>query len=236
MFYVSISTTACLYAIYLLKIFSTIVSFLSVLVPTPRQQSYFSHNHSFSGPCNGQILVSVFNFLSACVYTMPAPVPNGTLCHTGGLQQSVDTITSRPSSSRPATSVVPMEETREENTADKENGRSQRTFHGFQTDHGLFQARVPQFADNVNSHPVSLMATHIQIQSAEGLKERSRGQNDSPVTSQVINHRTISRRLPVAKNSTVSDDFPVREAGKGVPAAGTAASSRGNLFCGWLPI
>ena len=62
------------------KVFSSIVSFLSVLVPTPCQQSYFSHNHSFSRPCNGQILVSVFlNFLFACVGRMPAPVLNGTL-------------------------------------------------------------------------------------------------------------------------------------------------------------
>ena len=182
------------------------------------------------------------------------PPPRGALeleprrCrHTGGLQQSVDTVTSRPSSSRPATSVVPMKETREENTADKESGRSQRTLHGFQTDHGLFQARIPQFADNVNSHPGSLMATHIRIQSVEGPKERSRGQNDSPVASQVINHRTISRRLPVSKNSTVSDDFPVtRKVEKEkleqrvkeslLLTARTAASSRRNLFCGRLSI
>ena len=65
--------------------------------------------------------------------------------------------------------------------------------------------------------------------------------------SQVINHRTISRRLPVAKNSTVSDDFPVtREVEKEkleqrvkeslLLTAVTAASSRRNLFCGRLPI
>ena len=35
------------------------------------------------------------------------------------------------------------------------------------------------------------MATHICIQSAEGPKERLRGQTDSPVASQVINHRTL---------------------------------------------
>ena len=176
--------------------------------------------------------------------------------------------------------------------------RTRRTKRLVQTDHRLFQARVPQFADNVNSHPVSLMATHIRIQAAEGPKERLRGLTDSPVASQVINHRaisrrltvrrqcelpssvahgdshqdpnrqrgegkiprpqrlasqvmnhrTISRRLPVVKNSTVSDDFPVtREVEKEkkleqrvkeslLLTVGTAASSRRNLVCGWLPI
>ena len=131
--------------------------------------------------------------------------------HTGGLQQSVDTVTSHPSSSPPAPSVVPMEETREENTADKESGRSQRTFHGFQTDHGLFQASVPQFADNVNSHPASLMGTHIRIQSAEGPKERSRGQNDSPVASQVINHRRYPEGFQLPKTARSAMTFLSRE-------------------------
>ena len=37
-------------------------------MPTPRQQSFFSHVYSCSGPCGGQILVSVFFiFLFACV-------------------------------------------------------------------------------------------------------------------------------------------------------------------------
>ena len=63
----SISTTTCLYATYLLKFFSSIVFSLSVLLPTSRQQSYLSHNHSFSRPCNGQILVSVLLiFYFAC--------------------------------------------------------------------------------------------------------------------------------------------------------------------------
>ena len=67
MFYFSISTTACPYATYQLKFFSSIMSSLSVLLPTSRQQSYLSHNHSFSRPCNGQILVSVLLiFYFAC--------------------------------------------------------------------------------------------------------------------------------------------------------------------------
>ena len=77
--------------------------------------------------------------------------------------------------------------------------RTRRTKRLIPTDHRLFQARVPQFADNVNSHSVSLMATHIRIQFAEGPKERLRGPAASPVASQVINHRTISRRLSVRR-------------------------------------
>ena len=53
--------------LYIYYFFISVVSLLSVLVLTPRQQNYFSHNYSFSGPCCGQILVSVFIFLFACV-------------------------------------------------------------------------------------------------------------------------------------------------------------------------
>ena len=55
--------------------------------------------------------------------------------HTVRLEQFVDTVTSRPLSSRLATSTVPMQGTRGENTADKESGGSQRTLQGFQTNH-----------------------------------------------------------------------------------------------------
>ena len=65
-----------------------------------------------------------------------------------------------------------------------------------------------QFADNVNSHPVSL--SHGDSHQDP---DRPRGEGKIPgpqrLASQVMNHRTISRRLPVVKNSTVSDDFPV---------------------------
>ena len=65
-----------------------------------------------------------------------------------------------------------------------------------------------QFADNVNSHPASL--SHGDSHQDP---DRQRGEGKIPgphrLASQVMNHRTISRRLPVVKNSTVSDDSPV---------------------------
>ena len=60
-------------------IFISVLSFLSVLMLTPRQQSDFSHIYSFSRPCGGQILLSVFIFSICLCSTMPAPIPNGTL-------------------------------------------------------------------------------------------------------------------------------------------------------------
>ena len=79
MFYVSISTTACLYAIYLLK-------FLVQLYPScrsscqPRVSRVTSLTTTVSpGLVTAKSLSQFFNFLFACVYTMPAPVLNGTL-------------------------------------------------------------------------------------------------------------------------------------------------------------
>ena len=76
------------------------------------------------------------------------------------------------------------------------------------TDHRLFQAGVPQLADNVNSHPTSLGHGDPHQD-----PDRQRGKGKIPGSqrpaSQAINHRTTSRRLPAAKHSTVSDVFPV---------------------------
>ena len=102
---------------------------------------------------------------------------------------------------RPATSVVPMDQRGEPER------RTRRTKRLIPTDHRLFQARVPQFADNVNSHPVLLMATHSRIQFAEGPKERLRGPAASPVASQVINHRAISRRISVRGQCELTPNF-----------------------------
>ena len=60
------------YTLYL-YFFILVLSFLSVLMPTSRQQSHFSNVYSFSGPCGGQILVSVFYFYFCLRSTMPAP-------------------------------------------------------------------------------------------------------------------------------------------------------------------
>ena len=61
----------------------------------------------------------------------------------------------------------------------------------------------------------------VRIHLAERQRERFRGQSETPVASQVNNHRTISRaqvgsRAPAAKNSTVTEDWstadsPTRE-------------------------
>ena len=64
---------------YISTFFISVLSFLSVLMLTPCQQSHFSHVYSFSRPCGGQILVSVFIFSICLCSTMLAPVPNGTL-------------------------------------------------------------------------------------------------------------------------------------------------------------
>ena len=53
------------------------------------------------------------------------------------------------------------------------------------------------------------MATHSRIQLVEGSKQVIHIPGSQRPASQVINHRTISRRLPAAKHSTVSDDVPV---------------------------
>ena len=56
-------------SVYTLYIYFFYFSFILPVGPhaNPRQQSHFSHIYSFSGPCGGQILVSVFIFLFACV-------------------------------------------------------------------------------------------------------------------------------------------------------------------------
>ena len=51
-----------------------------------------------------------------------APVPAPLFISEGGLQRSMDTITSHIPIFQPVTSVVPIGDTREENTADKEIG------------------------------------------------------------------------------------------------------------------
>ena len=93
----------------------------------------------------------------------------------------------------------------------------------------------------------------IRIHLAERQRERLRGQTETSVASQVINHRTISwaqvgPRAPAAKNSTVTEDWSTADSltrekenlGNRLdsPAltAGTAASSQRVSFCGWLPI
>ena len=69
----------CVSIRYISTFFISVLSFLSVLMLTPRQQNHFSHIYSFSRPCGGQILVSVFIFSICLCSTMPAPISNGTL-------------------------------------------------------------------------------------------------------------------------------------------------------------
>ena len=198
-------------------------------------------------------------FISEGIFFSSHPPPRGALelelrrCHhTGGLQRSVDTITSH-------IPVVPPGHIR------RSHGRDQRGEHGRQRDWSrrtidyskpVFhssritstriqcrswrltaasnlprgrrkdsKARPPhrwprkssttepypegsQFADNVNSHPASLGHGDSHQD-----PDRQRGEGKIPglqrLASQVMNHRTISRRLQVVKHSTVSDDFPV---------------------------
>ena len=123
---------------------------------------------------------------------------------------------------RPVTSVVPIGETREENTAGKEIGPAgpqippdvsgtvcrQRKLTPYaaqgdsqpvsnwsrdRTGHPTYsQIRLEQFADNVNSHPTSLGHGDPH---ADPKYQTGRGKipRSQRSASQVINHRTISR-------------------------------------------
>ena len=137
---------------------------------------------------------------------------------------------------RPATSVVPIDDTREENTADKEIGpagpytipspcstvHGQREFPSRRHSWRLTAASNwskgrnksstiepypsgSQFADNVNLHPTPLGHgdPHTDPNRQRGRGKIPRSQRPA---SQVINHRTISRRLqpPSAARSAMT--------------------------------
>ena len=154
------------------------------------------------------------------------PPPRGALelelrrcCHTGGLQQSVDTVTShfpiisagnirrshgrdggqrdwsRPTidyskpvfhSSRITSIRIQCRSWRLTSASNLPRGRREdseaRPTHRWPRRSSTTELypEGSQFADNVNSHPASLMATHTRIQTAKGAKERFSGHNDSP--------------------------------------------------------
>ena len=142
--------------------------------------------------------------------------------HTGGLQRSVDTITSHIPILRPVTSVVPIGDTREENTAGKEIGpagpqippdasgtvcrqckltpyaaqgdsQSVSNWSRDRTGHPTYsQIRLEQFADNVNSHPTSFGHGDPHAD-PKYLRGRGKIPRSQRSASRVINHRTISR-------------------------------------------
>ena len=70
------STTACSYAIYLLKFHRALHR---ASRPSCVSRVAFSHNHSFCWSCNDQILASVLKMFYYLCGRMPAPVLNSTL-------------------------------------------------------------------------------------------------------------------------------------------------------------
>ena len=93
-------------------------------------------------------------------------------------------------------------------------GRSQRTSNG--TGPSLYPGRPSAVRGQHPLAPSVALVCDIRIQIAERQSERHRGQSETQVASQVINHRTISRaqvgpRAPAAKNSTVTENWSIAD-------------------------